>query len=507
VYEWNEEYDRYVGHYSIYQETVDTDNIPPSRIFVFDSEIGRKVDFKRVAPHHIVLPPQCRTSSPHAESLEEKFVFVLKGNPHLWLNGYLYELKEGHAVGFPAGTGIAHTLINNSSTEVHLLVVGERTKPDNLCFFPVNPELKEGCNIWWDDPPKHERGPHTGLPGTVTSSDLGPLPLACLVHCPSEPHRKPFHYPGDDESFGEGLRISDKVGLKALGIWYERLPPGKRSAFPHAHSHEEEFVFVLKGKPTIWLDGFAKQVEPGYFAAFPSNTGISHVVINNTDEEVIYICIGESQDFPEEKISYPLNKLRQRECERKESCWLNVPKLPQGNTKATSSAGVSDHLAFRLCDESAAEEVLAIFQSSPTYFQRVDGCPPTIETTKHAMIDVPNKRCEKYFKEFLIIDLNDEPIGVLDLHANHPEVGICYLGLLLIKENCFGKGLGRRCYELAEDYVKRALGCNRIRLGVSDANDVTKFWEKQGFTHNGNIYNWTGEAKTSPVRELEKVIP
>jgi uncharacterized cupin superfamily protein/GNAT superfamily N-acetyltransferase len=506
VSKWNEKYDRYVGHYSMYQEKVDKDSIPLSKIFVADSDIGRKVDFKRVAPHHIVLSPHCRTSSPHAESLEEEFVFVLKGNPHLWLNGYLYELREGHAVGFPAGTGIAHTLINNSDAEVHLLVIGERTKSDNLCSFPVNPELKEGCKIWWGNPPKHELGPHAGLPGAVTSSDLGPLPPECLVYCPREPRRKPFHYPGDSESFGEGFRISDKVGLKALGIWYERLPPGKRSAFPHAHTHEEEFVFVIEGKPTIWLDGFAKQVEAGYFAAFPSNTGIAHVIINDTNEEVIYICVGESQDFPDEKITYPLNKLRQRECERKGWYWLDAPKLAQGNASAISAADMSDHIAFRLCDESSAEEVLKIFQESPTYFQRVDGCPSTLATTKHAIIDGPKKRDEKYFKEFLIIDLNNEPIGVLDLHANHPEVGVCYLGLLLIKEDCFRKGLGRRCYELAEDYVKRGLGCKEIRLGVSDANDVTKFWEKQGFSHNGNIYNWTGNVKTSEVRELKKVI-
>ncbi len=505
--EWNEKYDCYVGRYSTCQESVDTGSVPPNRILIVDSDIGRTVEFKRLAPHHVVLPPHCRTSFPHAESLEEEFVFVLKGHPHLWLNGYLYELKEGHAVGFPARTGIAHTLINNSDVEVHLLVVGERTKPDNLCSFPLNPELKESCGIWWGTAPKYELGPHTGLPSEVSLSDLGVLPLECMVHCPSEPRRKPFHYPGDNESFGEGFRISDKVGLKALGIWYERLPPGRRSAFPHAHTHEEEFVFVVKGKPTIWLDGFAKQVGPGYFAAFPSNTGIAHVVINDTDEEVIYLCVGETQDFPDERICYPLNKLRQRECERKGYGWLDAPMHRQGKAKSKSDHGASDHIAFRLCDESAADEVLKIFQESPNYFQRVDGRLPTLMTAMQAMVDGPKKRDEQYFKEFLVIDLNDEPIGVLDLHVHHPEVGTCYLGLLLIKEDRFGKGLGRRCYELAEDYFRRALGCSKVCLGVSDANDVTEFWVKLGFTQNGKTYKWTGEAKISVVREFERMIP
>ena len=504
--EWNEKYGRFVAHFSVCQKTADSSSIPPSRIRVIDSDIGRKIEFKRVGPHHIVLPPHCRTSSPHAESLEEEFVFVLKGNPHLWLNGYLYELSEGHAVGFPAGTGIAHTLINNSDADVHLLVVGERTKSENLCSFPVNPELKESCEIWWENPPKHELGPHLGLPGLVNPGDLGPLPPECLVHCPSEPRRKPFHYPGDSETFGEGFRISDKVGLKALGIWYERLPPGKRSAFPHAHTHEEEFIFVVKGNPTIWLDGFSRQVEPGYFAAFPSNTGIAHVVINDTDEEVIYICVGESKDFSGEKISYPLNDLRRRECERKGWYWTDAPSHPWGKSRPTPKVEISDHITFRLCDEGSAEDILAIFEKSTTYFQRVDGCSPSLAMTKHSILDGPKERSGKYFKEFLIINLDDKPTGVLDLHGNHPDVGICYLGLLLVTEDCFGKGLGSRCYALAEDYIKRALGCDEIRLGISDANDVAVFWEKQGFNFTGKTYNWAGEAKTSSVREFDKVL-
>jgi len=505
--EWDNDYDPFVSSYMNFQEKVDLTKIPEDQILVADSDIGRAVGFKRIAVHHIVLPAHCRTSSPHAESLEEEFVFVIKGSPHLWLNGYLYELKEGHAVGFPAGTGIAHTFINNTDKEIHLLVAGERTKPDNLCSFPINLELKESCKIWWENPPRHELGPHLGLPGPINPSDLGPAHPECLVHCPSEPRGKTFQYPGDNETFGEGFRISDKVGLKALGIWYEKLPPGKRSAFPHAHTHEEEFVFVLKGSPTIWLNGFAKQVTPGHFAGFPSNTGISHVIVNDSEEEVVYLCIGETQNFPDEKIVYPLNRLRQLECERNGWAWINPPELSRGNASPTSKTGVKDHLAFRPCNESNAEEVLALFQASPAYFEAIEGCAPTMETAKHEILDEAAHKNEKYFKEFLIIELDERPFGVLDLHMNHPEVGICYLGLLLIKEDHFGRGLGRKCYQLAEDYVKRANRCHKIRLGVSKAHDVSGFWEKLGFIDTGKTNDWAGKGKISEVREFEKSIP
>jgi len=412
--EWNPKFDRFVGHFSMYQEDASSSDVGPDRIHVVDSDIGRNVDFERVSPHHIVLPPQCRTSSPHAESLEEEFVFVLKGSPHLWLNGYIYELTEGHAVGFPAGTGIAHTFINNSAEEVHLLVAGERTKADNLCSFPVNPELKEGCGIWWENPPAHPMGPHSGLPGPVQPEDFGPLPPDCLIHCPSEPRGKAFHYPGDNETFGEGLRISDRVGLKALGIWFERLPPGKRSAFPHAHTHEEEFVFVIEGNPTIWLDGFARQVEPGYFAAFPSNTGIAHVLINNTDEEVVYICVGEAIDFPGEKITYPLNDLRRLECERKGFYWTDAPVLERGRSSPGPKTPFPNHIAFR-----------------------------------------PSPGSD--FDDLMVIELGGKPIGTLQLQFDPSEIGVCQ-PILEFNEEEIEMAIKLTCDELAQDFVKRAFG-------------------------------------------------
>ncbi len=59
----------------------------------------------------MTLPPGARTSLPHAESLEEEFVYVISGTPHVWIDGFIYELAAGCAVGFPAGTGISHCLI------------------------------------------------------------------------------------------------------------------------------------------------------------------------------------------------------------------------------------------------------------------------------------------------------------------------------------------------------------------------------------------------------------
>jgi uncharacterized cupin superfamily protein/GNAT superfamily N-acetyltransferase len=503
---WKTEFDRYIGHFSKYQNASDHQAEPKNAIKVIDSDFGRNVGFQRVAVHHIVLPPGCRTSSPHAESIEEEFAFVLKGQPHLWLNGYIHPLEEGFAVGFPAGTGVAHTFINNSDSDIHLLVAGERTKKENLCAFPINPELKDSCDIWWENSPPQELGPHNGLPGPVKPSEFANERAACICDCKKEPRGKGFHYPGDNETFGNGFRITNQVGLKVLGIWYEILPPGHRSAFPHAHTHEEEFIYVLKGTATVWLDGHSKEISADHFVAFPSNTGVAHTLINNTSEELIYICIGETQEFPDEKISYPLHPLRQKECIRKGWYWTDLPRRELGPDPARSAAPFPDHMRLKVCTLENASQVFAVFQKSKRYFLNVDGCEPTLKMAEHAIADGPKQKTEKYFKEFLLIELNGLNIGVLDVHAHHPDEGICYLGLLLITEDHFSKGLGARVYRFAEDYIKRSFGCRKIRLGVSDDNDVAGFWTKMGFTLNQKTYEWKGEGKTSTVREYDKDI-
>ena len=104
------------------------------------SPLGRALGLVRLGIHHEILQPGHRTSFPHAESHEEEFVYVLSGLPSVWLNGNVFDLVAGDAVGFPAGTDDAHTFLNNSNDDAHLLVVGEATKPENRVYYPLDPE-------------------------------------------------------------------------------------------------------------------------------------------------------------------------------------------------------------------------------------------------------------------------------------------------------------------------------------------------------------------------------
>ena len=98
-------------------------------------------------------------------------MYVLEGNPQVWIDGQLHDLAPGDSVGFPAGTGISHTVINNTSSDVRLLVVGEASRKENKVFYPLNPSRKEQVgDSWWEDAPKRDLGPHDGRPNSLRVS-------------------------------------------------------------------------------------------------------------------------------------------------------------------------------------------------------------------------------------------------------------------------------------------------------------------------------------------------
>ncbi|HEX7327069.1 MAG TPA: cupin domain-containing protein [Casimicrobiaceae bacterium] len=115
------------------------------------------------------LPPGYRSSWPHAEEREEEFVYVLQGEVDAWVDGNIHRMRSGDLAAFPAGTGISHCFINNTETEVVLLVGGEARKPANRIFYPLNPSRRSDMDAseWWADVPKRELGPHDGLPDAV----------------------------------------------------------------------------------------------------------------------------------------------------------------------------------------------------------------------------------------------------------------------------------------------------------------------------------------------------
>ncbi len=157
-----------IAHWRDIQTPDDRHYENSDELLALDSPFSTAFGLTRLGIRHQVLPPGRRTSYPHAESDEEEFVYVIEGTPDVWLDGTLHRLAPGDGVGFPAGTGLAHSFLNNTKESIMLLVVGEAFKPHNRVLYPVNRYVQASRSDSWDDAPARPLGPHDGRPTLKT---------------------------------------------------------------------------------------------------------------------------------------------------------------------------------------------------------------------------------------------------------------------------------------------------------------------------------------------------
>ncbi len=122
---------------------------------------------------------------------------------------------------------------------------------------------------------------------------------------------KPSNYPEPFASRMAGREkrpLGDLFGLTNFGVNLTRLAPSSVSALRHAHSKQDEFIYVLQGRPTLHTDGGRLHLSPRMCAGFKAGTGNGHHLINETAEEVVYIEIGDRT--PGDEGTYPDDDLK-----------------------------------------------------------------------------------------------------------------------------------------------------------------------------------------------------
>jgi uncharacterized cupin superfamily protein len=137
-----------------------------------------------------------------------------------------------------------------------------------------------------------------------------PTPIAVIAA--NVPARtKPSLYPEPFASRMAGRekrQLGDVFGLTNFGLNLTRLAPNAMSALRHAHSKQDEFVYILQGSPTLYTDDGPTRLDPGMCAGFKAGTGNGHHLVNETAVEVLYLEIGDRT--PGDEGSYPDDDLR-----------------------------------------------------------------------------------------------------------------------------------------------------------------------------------------------------
>ncbi len=154
-------------HYSELLSPVGLSYFGDEEVFLRGADFSKAFGLERIAILHEVLPPGRRSSWPHAHSEEEEFIYILDGNPDLWIDGKLYPLAPGDGVGFKPGTGQAHSIIYSTDKEVKYLVVGERSLENDKAFYPLDPNGNESLKSigkYWENHPRCEIGVESPIP-------------------------------------------------------------------------------------------------------------------------------------------------------------------------------------------------------------------------------------------------------------------------------------------------------------------------------------------------------
>ena len=140
---------------------------------------------------------------------------------------------------------------------------------------------------------------------------MRPAPPKAIKAREAAPRTKPSNYPEPFASRMAGREkraLGDVFGLTNFGVNLTRLAPGAISALRHAHSKQDEFVYILEGNPTLVTDAGETALEPGMCAGFKAGTGDAHHLINRTQAPVLYLEVGDRS--PGDSGTYPDDDLK-----------------------------------------------------------------------------------------------------------------------------------------------------------------------------------------------------
>src|SRR5260221_8960336 len=101
--------------------------------------------------------------------------------------------------------------------------------------------------------------------------------------------------------------LGDPFGLTIFGVNLTTLPPGAMSALRHAHTSQDEFVYILEGTPTLITDAGETMLKPGMCAGFKAGTGDAHHLVNRSESDVVYLevgdrTLGDEASYPDDDI-------------------------------------------------------------------------------------------------------------------------------------------------------------------------------------------------------------
>ncbi|WP_411870198.1 GNAT family N-acetyltransferase [Vulcanococcus limneticus] len=172
--------------------------------------------------------------------------------------------------------------------------------------MPISPDLKtEALTKLAGHPAEPDRSQDAG-------EWVGDRPVpAAVVAAEVAPRTKPSSYPEPFVSRMAGRTkrtLGEVFGLANFGVNLTTLEPGSISSLRHAHSKQDEFIYILAGHPVLVTDQGEAQLSPGMCAGFKAGASSAHHLINRSEEDVVVLEVGDRS--PGDSAVYPDDDLQ-----------------------------------------------------------------------------------------------------------------------------------------------------------------------------------------------------
>ena len=154
---------------------------------------------------------------------------------------------------------------------------------------------------------------HPEYPVAVDAASVAPRVMAANAPAP---------FRGLNEG-REKRTLGDLFGLTGFGVNLVRMAPGGRSALRHAHSHEDEFIYVIEGEAVLVTDRGETPLCAGMCAGFKAGSGDAHQLVNRSNADVLYLeagarIAGDTVAYPDDDIAAVLDADHKRIFTRKD---------------------------------------------------------------------------------------------------------------------------------------------------------------------------------------------
>ena len=121
------------------------DNIPKEYMYDADFQsklktilIGDAIGCEKIYVNIDYVKPGAESVKYHSHSKQEEFYLIMSGKGLLRIDGEKILIRKGDVISKPAGKGITHQFINDSSEILQILDIGTREKDDIITYPDEN---------------------------------------------------------------------------------------------------------------------------------------------------------------------------------------------------------------------------------------------------------------------------------------------------------------------------------------------------------------------------------